>query len=73
MYRKKRRNKRSDEMMHITFKIVVHALRLSGIEIRIDVSVVARKKMCMVVRKKMCMTERKNMCMKLREDARGRE
>jgi hypothetical protein len=33
MYKKKRRNKRSDDMMDITFKIVVHALRLSGIEI----------------------------------------
>jgi hypothetical protein len=35
MYRKKRRNKRSDahDMMDITFKSVIHALRLSGIEI----------------------------------------
>jgi hypothetical protein len=33
MYRKKRRNKRSDDMMNITFKAVVHALRLSGFEI----------------------------------------
>jgi hypothetical protein len=31
MYKKKRRNKRSDDMMDITFKIVVHALRLPGI------------------------------------------
>jgi hypothetical protein len=33
MYMKKRRNKRSDDMMDITFNIVVHALRLSGTEI----------------------------------------
>jgi hypothetical protein len=33
MYRKKRRNKRSDDMMDIMFEIVVHALRLLGIEI----------------------------------------
>jgi hypothetical protein len=33
MYRKKKRNKRSDDMMDITFKIVVHALRLLGIQI----------------------------------------
>jgi hypothetical protein len=33
MYWKKRRNKRSDDMTDITFKIVVHAIRLSGIEI----------------------------------------
>jgi cobalamin biosynthesis protein CobT len=35
MYRKKRRNKRSDahDMMDITFKSVVHALRLSSIKI----------------------------------------
>jgi hypothetical protein len=33
MYKKKKRNKRSDDMMDITFKIVVHALRLLSIEI----------------------------------------
>jgi hypothetical protein len=33
MYRKKRRNKRSDDMIDITFKTRVHALRLSSIEI----------------------------------------
>jgi hypothetical protein len=35
MYRKKRRNKRSDshDVMDITFKSIVHALKLSGIEI----------------------------------------
>jgi hypothetical protein len=33
MYGKKWRNNRFDDMMDITFKIVVHALRLSGIEI----------------------------------------
>jgi hypothetical protein len=32
MYTKKR-NKRSDDMVDITFKIVVHALRLSDIKI----------------------------------------
>jgi hypothetical protein len=37
MYRKKRRNKRSDDMMDIAFKLVVHALRASGIEIPKDV------------------------------------
>jgi hypothetical protein len=37
MYRKKRRNKRPDDMMDITFKTVVHALRLLGIEIPKDV------------------------------------
>jgi hypothetical protein len=40
MYKKKRRNKRSDahDMMDITFKSsIVHALRLSGIEISINV------------------------------------
>jgi hypothetical protein len=35
MYRKKRRNKRSDahDMMDITFRSILHALRLSGFEI----------------------------------------
>jgi hypothetical protein len=33
MYRKKRRNKRSDDMIDITFKTRVHAPRLSSIEI----------------------------------------
>jgi hypothetical protein len=33
MYKKKRRNKRSNDMMDITFKTVIHALRLSGIVI----------------------------------------
>jgi hypothetical protein len=39
MYRKKRWNERSDahDMMDITFKSVVHALRLSGIKIPKDV------------------------------------
>jgi hypothetical protein len=37
MYRKKRRSKRSDDMMDITFKLVLHDLRLSGIEISKDV------------------------------------
>jgi hypothetical protein len=73
MYRMKR-NKRSNahDMMVITFKSIVHALRLSGIEIPKMyfflpiyqcLSVVAKKKMCMAVRKKMRMTARKNMCM----------
>jgi hypothetical protein len=72
MFRKKR-NKRSNahDMMDITFKSVVHALRLSGIEIPENVLLPSqllapssrRKKMCMAVRKKMCMTARKNMRM----------
>jgi hypothetical protein len=37
MYRKKRRNKRSDDMTDITFKTVVHALRASSFEIPKDV------------------------------------
>jgi hypothetical protein len=70
MHRMKRRNKRSDahDMMDITFKSVVHALRLLGIEILKNallpsqyqhLSVAARKNMCMAVRKKMRMTVRK--------------
>jgi hypothetical protein len=63
MYRRKRRNKRSDDMMDITFKTVVLALRLSGIEYRKmyfpsqlpSLSVAVRKKMCMAARKKMSM------------------
>jgi hypothetical protein len=75
MYRKKRRNKRSDDM-DITFKIVVHALRLSVIIIpkmyfflpnyqRLSVAV--RKKMCMAARKKMHMTAMKKMRMTARK------
>jgi hypothetical protein len=69
MYRKKR-NKRSHahDMMDITFKSIVHAIRLSGIDIpkstlllpnyqRLSVS--ARKKMCMAAKKNMRMTTRK--------------
>jgi hypothetical protein len=78
MYRKKRRNKRYDahDMMDITFKSVVHALRLSGIKILKNVLLPSqlpasvsrvRKKTCMAVRKKMCMTARKNMCMTSRK------
>jgi hypothetical protein len=68
MYRKKSRNKRSDHMMDITFKTVVHALRLSCIKIPKmyfflpnyqHLSVVARKNMCMTTRKNLCMTARK--------------
>jgi hypothetical protein len=73
MYKKKR-NKRSNahDMMDIKFKIVVHALRLSGINIPKNslflpnyqhLSVAARKKMCMAVGNKMGMTTRKNMRM----------
>jgi hypothetical protein len=59
-------------MMDITFKSIVHALRLFGIEIPKmyfflpnyqHLSVAARKKMCMAARKKMRMTARKNMHM----------
>jgi hypothetical protein len=70
---RKKRNKRSNahDMMDISFKSVVHALRLSGIEIPENVLLPSqlpapasrRKKMCMAVRKKMCMTARKNMRM----------
>jgi hypothetical protein len=77
MYRMKRK-KRSDahDMMDITFKSIVHALRLSGIEILKMyfflpnyqcLSVAVRKKMCMEARKKMRMTVRKNMCMTARK------
>jgi hypothetical protein len=78
MYRKKRRNKRSDahDMMDITFKSVVHALRLSSIKIPKmyfflpnyqRMSVAVRKKTCMATRKKMCMIVRKNMHMTVRK------
>jgi hypothetical protein len=77
MYRKKR-NKRSNahDMMDITFKSVVHALRLSSIDIPKmhfflpnyqRLSVAAKKKMCMVARKKMYLTVRKNMHMTARK------
>jgi hypothetical protein len=74
MYRKKR-NKRSDAydvMTYKTFKSIVHALRLSGINIPKNallpsnyqcLSVAARKKIWMELRKKMGMTARKNMRM----------
>jgi hypothetical protein len=73
MYRKKR-NERSNahDMMDITLKSIVHALRLSGIKIPKKyfflpnyqcLSIAVRKKMCMAAKKKMCMTGRKNMCM----------
>jgi hypothetical protein len=68
IYRKKR-SKRSNahDIMDITFKSFVHALRLSGIKIPKNVflpnyhrlSIAVRKKMCMAARKKMCMTVRK--------------
>jgi hypothetical protein len=70
MYRKKR-NQRSDAhdvMADKTFKSIVHALRLSGINIPKDallpsnyqrLSVAARKKIWMAMRKKMGMTVRK--------------
>jgi hypothetical protein len=79
IYRKKR-NKRSDahDVMDKTFKSIVHALRLSGINIpkmhfflpnyqRLSVAV--RKKIWMAVRKKMGMTARKNMRMTSRKMA----
>jgi hypothetical protein len=77
MYRKKR-NKRSDahDIMDITFKSIVHALRLSVIEIPKmyfflpnyqRLLIAARKKMCMAVKKKMRMTARKNMIMTTRK------
>jgi hypothetical protein len=68
-------------MMDITFKIVVHALRLSAIEIPKmyfflpiyqRLSVATRKKMYMATRKKMCMTARKKM-RDNEEDVCGRE
>jgi hypothetical protein len=74
VYRKKR-NKRFDAhnvMADKTFKSIVHALRLSGINIPKNallpsnyqrLSVAASKKIWMVLRKKMGMTARKNMCM----------
>jgi hypothetical protein len=73
MYKKKR-NKRSDahDVVDKTFKSIVHALRLSGINILKMhfflpnyqcLSVAAMKKIWMVVRKNMGMTARKNMCM----------
>jgi hypothetical protein len=80
MYRKKR-NKRSNahDMMDITFKSIVHDLRLSSIEIPKmyfflpncqRLSVAARMKICMAARKKMrMMTTRKNMCMTVRKMA----
>jgi hypothetical protein len=78
MYRKKRRNKRSDahDMMDITFKSIVHSLRLLGIEILKNallpsqfqhLSVATRKKMCMAAGKKMRMTARKDMRMTVRK------
>jgi hypothetical protein len=77
---KKKRNKRSNahDMMDITFKLVVRALRLSGIDIPkmhfflpnyLSLSVAVRKKMCMAARKKMSMTKRKNMRMTARKMA----
>jgi hypothetical protein len=80
MYRKKR-NKRSDAhdvMADKTFKSIVHALRLSNINIPKNalllpnyqrLSVVARKKIWMELREKMGMTARKNMRMTARKMA----
>jgi hypothetical protein len=80
MYRKKR-NKRSDAhdvMADKTFKSIVHALRLSGINIpknailpsQLPVPVSSNKeKIWMASRKKMGMTARKNMRMSGRKMA----
>jgi hypothetical protein len=80
MYKKKR-NKRSDAhdvMADRTFKLIVHALRLSGINIPKmhfflsnyqHLSVAARKKIWMALRKKMGLTTRKNMRMTARKMA----
>jgi hypothetical protein len=80
MYRKKR-NKTSDAhdvMVDRTFKSIVHALRLSGINIQKmhfflpnyqRLSVAARKKIWMALMKKMGMTARKNMYMTARKMA----
>jgi hypothetical protein len=69
MYRKKRNRKSNpDDMMDKTFKSIIHALRLSVIDIPKNallpsnyqrLSVGARKKIWMAVRKKMHMTMRK--------------
>jgi hypothetical protein len=79
-YRKKR-NKRSDAhdvMADRIIKSIVHALRLSGINIPKNallpsklpcLSVAARKKILMALRKKMGMTARKNMHMTARKMA----
>jgi hypothetical protein len=69
MYRKKR-NKRSDahDMMDITFKSIVHALRLSGIEIlKMYFFLPNYQRLLVEVRKKMHKTARKNMCMTTRK------
>jgi hypothetical protein len=79
MYKKKRNNRSNAHvMMDITFKSVVHVVRLSGIDIpkmhfflpNYDrLLVAARKKMRMAARKKMGMTARKNMPMTARKMA----
>jgi hypothetical protein len=77
MYRNKR-SKRSNahDMMDITFKSIVHDLRLSGIKIPKNVLLPSQllasvssseEKMCMAARKKMRLTTRKNMRMTARK------
>jgi hypothetical protein len=73
MYWNKRRNKRSDahDMMDITFKSVVHALRLSGIKIpRMYFFLLNYQRLSVAVRKKTCMAVRKNMRMTTSKDMR---